>query len=726
MKKMLFLLCAAVLCMLCAAAPAEEMHGTCGENVAWSYDPSSFTLTITGTGVMDYFINSQSGDSKETPWESFKTSIVHVDIQSGVTHVGACSFRYCTAMKKATLGSSVIDIGERAFYGCRALNDVSLPSGMEVLGQSAFSGCSSLAEIQFPDNLSEIGEDAFYRTALTSVDLPASVKAIRFGVFSYCTSLQAVSLPEQLEAIEGSAFSGCSSLLGISLPDRLKNIGQDAFYNCNAMTGEIRIPGSVETIGQYAFYGCGMTGLIIEEGVRETDAGPFRSCLKLETVSLPGSLTVISEEMFDNCWALTEVEIPSGVQKIGNSAFSGCSALRRILLPEGLLVIAANAFANCTSLQSMDLPSTIDEIGYHSFYSCTSLTRLYIPASLNTLNTSFVEGCTALERIDVDPGSGWLESEDGVLYSKGKTDLICCPQSAPIEHFTVPEGVMAIRANAFSGHSFIRSITFPDTLKSVGSYAFANCISLQSPDLPESIESIGNYAFYHCESFDHIALPDTTTSIGQWAFANCSNLERIRLSENLSTIPQYAFSGCTCLREIDIPASVTMLYACAFAHCPNLEKVSFFNRGKSIQNLSCFDNVESSSLILYCYRDSSVRSAAEKYGFPYRLLDTVDDLDFDFCLPAELVEIQSEAFLGIHAQSVRLNETVQSIGSRAFAEAAQLQSVYIPDSAAAIAQDAFQGVSGLTVYGHAGSAAQSFAESAGYTFVEIDHGVNGN
>ena len=89
----------------------------------------------------------------------------------------------------------------------------------------------------------------------------------------------------------------------------------------------------------------------------------------------------------------------------------------------------------------------------------------------------------------------------------------------------------------------------------------------------------------------------------------------------------------------------------------------------------------------------------------------------DFVLPANLTAIQAEAFSHTDATVVKLPEGVISIGENAFAYCTKLKQIYIPKSTTSIHPTAFTGVTGLTIFGKAGSAAEQFASDYGFTFV---------
>ena len=90
--------------------------GTCGDNLTWSFDDGTFT--ISGTGKMyDYNV-------KDRPWKDLKDEIASLVVDYGVT-----------------------TIGESAFYECQGLKSISLPETLEVIGGWSFYKCYGLTNI---------------------------------------------------------------------------------------------------------------------------------------------------------------------------------------------------------------------------------------------------------------------------------------------------------------------------------------------------------------------------------------------------------------------------------------------------------------------------------------------------------------------------------------------------------------------------------------------------
>ena len=121
-----------------AADEEAPTSGSCGENLEWSFDKETGTLTISGEGEMENYYYSEWNNKIEwdTPWKSYRLSIKKFVIEDGVT-----------------------SIGEDAFAGCKNLTEFSIPDSVVSIGNGALSGCSGLTKIIIPDTVKEIGYD---------------------------------------------------------------------------------------------------------------------------------------------------------------------------------------------------------------------------------------------------------------------------------------------------------------------------------------------------------------------------------------------------------------------------------------------------------------------------------------------------------------------------------------------------------------------------------------
>lgn len=98
-----------VFAVVPVSAADDPTSGTCGENLTWTLDGG--TLTISGSGNMgDYLLNP--------PWYRYEGKIYRVNINPGVTKIGSCAFWNCYNLEDVSLPEGITSIGNQAFYNC--------------------------------------------------------------------------------------------------------------------------------------------------------------------------------------------------------------------------------------------------------------------------------------------------------------------------------------------------------------------------------------------------------------------------------------------------------------------------------------------------------------------------------------------------------------------------------------------------------------------------------
>lgn len=88
-------------------------------------------------------------------------------------------------------------------------------------------------------------------------------------------------------------------------------------------------------------------------------------------------------------------------------------------------------------------------------------------------------------------------------------------------------------------------------------------------------------------------------------------------------------------------------------------------------------------------------------------------------LPANLTVIEEEAFEGLNVGTVVLPEGTTTIGSRAFADCAELTIVHMPDSVESIADNAFAGCENLAFICASENVAAMYAAEHGIPYVIV-------
>ena len=241
-----------------------------GSGVTWQLtentdDPSTYTLTIRGSGAMEDYLMSG-----HQPWRSFRDQITSVVVSPGVTSIGNLAFTRFSKLIHVDIADSVVSIGEQAFSDCSRLTDITVPQSVTYIGVKAFDSCTNLSSITLSNNITSIGTYAFNNcTNLTSITIPGSVTSIGWGAFSNCTKLTSITIPDSVTTINPCAFKNCSSLTSITIPGSVTSIGPNAFENCTNLTS-ITIPGSVTSIGEHVFTGCTSLNDIRYSGTSES------------------------------------------------------------------------------------------------------------------------------------------------------------------------------------------------------------------------------------------------------------------------------------------------------------------------------------------------------------------------------------------------------------------------------------------------------------------------
>ena len=179
-----------------------------GSGVTWQLtentdDPSTYKLTISGSGAMEDF-----PFGSYQPWYSFHDQITSVVVSPGVTSIGQCAFSRFAKLTHVDIADSVISIGWDAFYYCSSLTNITIPQSVTYIGPLAFFHCTNLSSITLSNNITSIGSSAFEDcTNLTSITIPGSVISIGSNVFTGCTSLNDIRYSGTSENVI-SALSG--------------------------------------------------------------------------------------------------------------------------------------------------------------------------------------------------------------------------------------------------------------------------------------------------------------------------------------------------------------------------------------------------------------------------------------------------------------------------------------------------------------------------------------
>ena len=485
-------------------------------------------------------------------------------LSNSIEEIGDYAFQNNTKLTTASLGDNVKKIGKYAFSGCTKLSILNLGNSLVTIDDYAFQSIGSDTNVglnfEVPNTLSVIGKFAFYKSAVSSINIPNSVTTIGESCFAENTKLEKVTLGNGCGELPKNVFSGCSLLSSIVLSNGLSTISDAAFANCKVLES-ISIPGTVLQIGQNTsvsdlpFYNCtALKSIRFEDGVQSlilgsyyssgTGYGLFSTCPleevyigrnityqnsyynfekhpeyygysafynqpKLAKVTISSTVTEIPAYLFYKNASLTLTSLPK-VKKIGASAFQDCSKLTTLNLGQDLQVVGNDAFNGCSNVTKLTFPDVTTMIGARAFQNCSSVTEVTVGKELKTIGASAFLNCksfTALLLPDEFTTMGESAFEDCIKLTVAK----------------LGKSLTAVPARAFKNCIALSEMRVPATAKSIGDEAFYNDYTLAVVSMKEGLETIGERVFYNNRGILEFSIPGTVTSIGQNSFYGCTN-----------------------------------------------------------------------------------------------------------------------------------------------------------------------------------------------------------
>ena len=181
-----------------------------------------------------------------------------------------------------------------------------------------------------------------------------------------------------------------------------------------------------------------------------------------------------------------------------------------------------------------------------------------------------------VQEVIVPSGATKLYVEDGVVYSKDKTQLVWYPASKEGESYTVLPTVTTINAHAVEYAKNLKTMILPDGLKTINSDAFYQA-KIEYITIPEGVVSISSEVFCNCAKLQTVSLPSTLTTLSSRAFGYCSLLKTVNIPSKLTNLYDDAFVSCSSLQSITIPAGITSIHRSSFSGCTSLTSVVFEN-----------------------------------------------------------------------------------------------------------------------------------------------------
>ncbi len=452
-------------------------------------------------------------------------------------------------------------------------------NGNLVIGEMAFYNCQQLKNISF-NGIVNFQEKSFMQSGIESLDLSSCSATINNYSFADCKNLKNVRLSDNLINLGKGAFSGCTSLAKV-VNLHTEIISEYCFSDCVNLSDISEIKELI-TIQNYAFKNTNLYNLNSVSGVVNIKIGAFESCKNLQSVKL-FNLQQLHANVFKNCTNLTEF------YNFGN------------------LIVFENAFLNCPINTINVLGDCITQIGsaiYNKdvtellYYVKNSNVTFYeIPKTIDKINTQTLSNALNLQNISVESGGNYY-SQDGILYSKDKTTLLCYPSAKQQGEFTFPNFVTTIAKNAFYSCPNLLKITILQNIITIQDGCFVNMQNLQILSTPFLGNNLYDYntgylgfmfgakesmstGYYVPSSLKEVTVTNQDNFPAN-AFYECLNLQKIVL-KNTDIISKNMFYNCVNLKSIIIEKPLLKINSLAFYNTAKLNNLSLvYNKNLNI------------------------------------------------------------------------------------------------------------------------------------------------
>ena len=287
---------------------------------------------------------------------------------------------------KTLLLQGVVQFPEKIEGGTEAL----IPSHYAVLNLGAGAVYTTLAEYD-----AIVAQNTIIPTRVPVVITPTILlyntsqgASVAWGgnTFTRNTNLANFSYTATISSIPASIAPVAANLIGVTIGNTVTSIGDNAFNTVTSLISVIFTTTSIlESIGYSTFESTGLTSITIPNSVTSISNYAFKSCTSLTSITIPNSVTSIGDNAFENCTALTSVTLPTNPLfiSISDYTFFGCTGLTSITISNSVTSIGDSVFYSCNLLTSITIPNSVTSIGVITFED-SGLITVYISSETAT------------------------------------------------------------------------------------------------------------------------------------------------------------------------------------------------------------------------------------------------------------------------------------------------------------------------------------------------------
>ena len=633
--------------------------GSCGNNLTWTLDNG--TLTISGTGAMWSWDDGWDGFCDELSYTQY-SQITTIEVESGVT-----------------------SIGRNAFSWLPSLTSVSIPTSVKTIGFDAFTDSDQLTVIYYAGKLAQ---------------------------WKKIDGSSAITLPLKtvVHCSNGEILPPTSGKCGTKVTYTISDDGVLTISGTGAMANYTYKDNDSSNCPWHSVRWA-INKVVIEDGVTSIGDFAFAFDISLADVTIPGSVTSIGNRAFMGT-PLTSVVIPEGVKTIGQWVFWCCTSLKSITLPTSLTQVGQGAFYAAEDYDG-EFYSELTDIYYGGdmgrfWNSIQGIRDSRIPDSV----TIHYNGATGN---NIDGGKcgadvSWKFDKNYTLTIYGTGAMYDYPTGDGDNWWTdwnLPWKYC---------YDMIQRVVVEEGVTYLGEESLSSLRNATSLSLPNSLTTIGQAALYGFGGTE-ITIPKNVKRIGSFVFNGCRSLKTITLPAGLQNIG-ICFIECDALKTINFGGTMEQWLACGGGQStfPTTTSVVCQGGGTLYRSGTCGDNLtwdldNNGNLIILGTGDMydlAYDDESGSYTLPwveYRSMIrrveigsgvtrigawAFEDTNItSLTIPGSVTAIGDYGVSNRYLAELTLNEGLRSIGKGAFSGNKRLTTLTIPDGVTTIGEEAF-------------------------------------
>ena len=519
--------------------------------IYWAFNDATKTLTVSGTGDINWDGSSDCYNGGENPpWKDYKSQIENLVIDEGITGTSQIKiFAGLANLKNIQFPSTFTKLADGTFATCTNLASVTLPEQLVSMGNVVFSNCHNLKTLVVQNRALKTPTSGHWSTNLGNSSQEIYKLPNDLTVYGYrytddnkdkVTTLyqyvqwQNTNRPDgDTQQINFVAFDDATSASsGIIVGSN--NILWVFDKNTKTLTvsgeGNITWDAKLYKAGDnppWATFIPQIEKLVIGDGITgSSETKLFANLTCLKQISFPSTFTSMGDGTFATASALENVVIPATVTKMGPVVFSACDNLKSLTVLNRTMQII-NAESDWTTA-GRPAPQNLTVYGYKwksdDKKTDENLTDIYKYVQYNNARGGKIT-FVAQDESDWMPidttGISWrYDAATKTLYVTGTGEIKLVgdqykggdtpPWQAhknDIENLVIGEGITGTGTlKIFSSMTKLQNVSFPSTFTKLAQGTFATCTSLERIVLPDTINFMSGAVFSRCNAMTSLVV----------------------------------------------------------------------------------------------------------------------------------------------------------------------------------------------------------------------------